>query len=279
MKILITGVNGYLGSKLGDYLKKELPEHLIMGCDVQELQKRDYSRLDITNKEEVKNTIKREKPEIIIHTAAVAHGQSSEKTELLEKVNVNGTCNLIDAAKENGSKFVFISSVGALTNSPYGQSKIVGEKFLKKSGLKYLILRPCPIIGVSPNTTTNFTFNKIYHAIKEHKPVEEDSVWKFQPSWVNHIAEIIKLWILEKFEDREPIYPIIPEEKSRFEICNDILKKFSLKAKKVDEPRYEESEILTTESLSRNNLPIYEYKYVLSKIVEELKNGLTLDKK
>jgi len=271
MKIFITGAEGYLGSKLYEYLADKLPEHKIVGSFIEENENSALIKLDITDLEEVKKILKKEKPDVIIHTAAIAHGEASSNKELLEKVNVNGTYNLIETAKNIKARFVFISSIGALTNSLYGQSKIVGEKFLKNSGLEYLILRPSPIIGLSPNRKVKITFNKICRAIKEKNEVSEDGVWKFQPSWLNQIAEIIEFWIQGKFKDKEPIYPIVPEEKSRFEICDDILQNFNIKVNKANDPRYEEAEILTTESLSRNNLPVYNYKRVIKEIVKELK--------
>ena len=161
MKIFITGAEGYLGSKLYEYLSKELPIYEVLGSFNGENDNSALIKLDITNTEEVETILLKEKPEVIIHTAAVAHGKASANEELLEKVNVNGTCNIIEAAKKIKAKFVFISSIGALTNSSYGQSKIVGEKFLKKAGLEYLILRPSPIIGVSQNRKVKITFNKI----------------------------------------------------------------------------------------------------------------------
>jgi len=278
MKIFITGAEGYLGSKLYEYLTNELLEHKIVGSFIEENENSALIKLDITSLKEIEKILKREKPNVIIHTAAIAHGKASSNEELLEKVNVNGTYNLIEIAKNIKARFVFISSIGALTNSPYGQSKIVGEKFLKNSGLEYLILRPSPIIGVSPNRKVRITFNKICQAIEKKNEVSEDGTWKFQPSWLNQIAEIIKFWIQGKFKDKEPIYPIIPEEKSRFEICDDILQNFSIKVNKTNNPRYEEAEILTTESLSRNNLAIYNYEQVIKEIVKELKK-LNLEEK
>lgn len=228
--------------------------------------------MDITDRQRVLGAVAENKPEVIIHAAAVAHGDASENQALLDKVNVQGTQNIVDAAKIYGSKIIFISSVGALQNSPYGKSKLAGEQMVKAGGLGYLILRPSVMFGLSPNREVDITFNKILKAVIQKACVIEDRAWKFQPTWLLHVCEIINLWLAGKFNDTEPIYPVIQQIKSRYDISNDILAHFNLQAKAIDQPRYAEDKMVTEESLLKNHLPIYDYNRMMAGIWEELES-------
>lgn len=227
--------------------------------------------LDISDARQAEKIIAEAGPDVIIHAAAVAHGPESENEKLLQKVNVQGTKNVATAAQKAGAGLVFLSSISALHNMPYGKSKLEGEQFVKQAGVKCLIIRPSVIVGLSPNQQSDLTYNKILEAVRTGGSVREDADWKFQPTWITHVCEIIQAWLEGKFQDTEPIYPIVPEMKTRFEISNDILRHFGLKAAAVHNPRYESSPVLTTDSLSKNNLPVYNYSQILERLVEEIK--------
>jgi NADH dehydrogenase len=70
--------------------------------------------------------------------------------ELSRKINVEATRQLAEAANKAGvARFVYISSQSAheKNNSPYGQTKLEGEKALKDTEIAYTILRPGVIYG------------------------------------------------------------------------------------------------------------------------------------
>ena len=137
MKILVTGGAGFIGSHVCDRL-------LSLGHDVvcvddfndyydpdfkernikQALKNSKYTlyRADITDLSTLKDIFAREKPEKIIHLAARAGVRYSiSHPELYVRVNVLGTLNLLELAKEYKIKsFVFGSS-----SSVYGANKKV----------------------------------------------------------------------------------------------------------------------------------------------------------
>ena len=146
MKILITGANGQLGSELINILKSgkcalgEIPD-ILKNCEIAAF---DVLELDITNTENVINTIKTEKPEIVINCAAYTNvdgAQDDCQTAL--NVNSNGVENLVKGCKTVNAKFVHISTDyvfdGKATTpytesdeinpvSVYGKTKALGEK-------------------------------------------------------------------------------------------------------------------------------------------------------
>lgn len=77
---------------------------------------------------------------IVIHLAALTH---SKEISMYEKINTEGTINLVNASKRQGvNQFIFISTraIGTCCGA-YGASKEEAEDYIKKSGLTYTILR------------------------------------------------------------------------------------------------------------------------------------------
>lgn len=157
MKILITGVHGFVGSNLVEALKKE---HTIYGLDIIAPEKegviKTYSWDDL-DKDAVPDV------DAIIHLAGKAHDVKSDghgQREVYMKVNYGLTVKIFDyfLAHPTCRKFVFFSTAksaadkvdGILTEDvvpapvgPYGESKIAAEnyilnKFKEFNGLRSL---------------------------------------------------------------------------------------------------------------------------------------------
>ena len=143
MVILITGSTGALGIKL----KKIFPKALTP----------DHKELDITNKEQVIDFFKKNKIDIVIHTAAITSVRKcEEEKELTWKTNVDGTKNLLDGLTQTNSdgKFVYVSTacvfdghVGMYNESSipypenfYALTKLLGEQEVKRLH-NHLIIR------------------------------------------------------------------------------------------------------------------------------------------
>ncbi len=150
MEILITGSSGVLGSELKRKFSNALtPNH---------------NELDITNKEMVIDFFKKNKINVVIHTAAITSVRKCEdEKELTWKTNVDGTKNLVDALVQTNpnGKFIYLSTacvfdgnIGMYKESSipypenfYALTKLLGEQEVKRS-LNHLIIR------------TNFTAKK-----------------------------------------------------------------------------------------------------------------------
>ena len=99
MKVLITGCGGALGASLKKVFKNCFsPQH---------------GEMDVTNTDAVDKTILNYKPDVLIHAAAlVGIRECEENKEKAQKVNVEGTQNIVNALKElnNGCYLVYIST-------------------------------------------------------------------------------------------------------------------------------------------------------------------------
>lgn len=142
---LITGGSGKLGGALSDvFPQASLPKH---------------NQLDITNFESVFSYMKKDKPELIIHTAALADVRISEKNKNLAwKTNVEGVKNIIHASEKISPQpyFVYISTACVFYGNEgmyneedipypknfYSITKLLGEMVVQESKLKkWLIIR------------------------------------------------------------------------------------------------------------------------------------------
>ena len=114
MKVLVTGVAGQLGYDVINELSKR--GLIVIGTDIKSKEEllnkanwNKYYQCDITNKERVDSLINSVKPDAIIHCAAWTNVDGAEDPNnkpLVKKINIDGTYNLVKAAKETGSKFI-----------------------------------------------------------------------------------------------------------------------------------------------------------------------------
>jgi dTDP-4-dehydrorhamnose reductase len=155
MKILVTGYTGQLGYDV-------VREGVIRGIDMVGIGSKD---LNITNGPYVYKYIKEMKPDAIIHCAAYTAVDKAEDDKVnCWKVNVEGTANLANAAKEFAAKFIYISTdyvfdgLGKVpfieTDVPnpvgfYGLSKYEGEKVVQSLLNEWFIVRISWVFGMN----------------------------------------------------------------------------------------------------------------------------------
>jgi len=181
MKILITGVHGFVGSNLVQALSKE---HTIYGLDIISPIKEGVRFTFAWDYLEKPNEI----PEVdaIIHLAGKAHDTKNEAaSEVYFKVNTELTKKIYDYyLNSSAKKFIFFSTAkaaadkveGILTEDvipspvgPYGESKIAAEKYIQEhlvDDKQVYILRPCMIHG--PGNKGNL--NLLYGVVKKGIP-------------------------------------------------------------------------------------------------------------
>ncbi len=178
MKVLVTGVAGQLGHDVMNELHKRGYEGV--GSDIAPqysgaddgtaVTKMDYVQMDITNSEEVTETIKKVNPDVVVHCAAwtaVDLAEESENKEKVMAINVGGTENIAKVCKELDCKMVYISTDYVFDGygtrpweedckdyaplNVYGESKLMGEKVVSLNLEKYFIVRIAWVFGVNGN--------------------------------------------------------------------------------------------------------------------------------
>lgn len=187
-RILITGANGLLGQAVMHIFTRESDFELIQSS-VEDRAfvsfDSEYLKLDITNKEEVKNAVRKYQPKIIINCAAFTDVDKCEtERELSWKLNVDAVKNLIIASRINDAKiihystdYVFDGKHGpydetAIPNpiSFYGRSKLASENALLSSGVDFVIIRTMVLYGLGVNVKPNFALWMI-NKLKNKEPI------------------------------------------------------------------------------------------------------------
>ncbi len=177
VKILITGASGFVGTRLMTLLGKT--NEVIGTCNTDIVP--GLYQLDITNKRAVHLFIKKHKPDVVIHTAAITNvGVCEKNKKLAEQVNHLGTRNVVEACRETGSKLVYTSSDyifdGTRGNyseqhrpnplNVYGVTKLRGERAVR-SLRNHIILRFSMLYGYNGKSKRNGFFSLLL----QNKPI------------------------------------------------------------------------------------------------------------
>jgi len=180
MNILITGSNGFVGSKL--MWELESNGHKVIGVDISDhcdaIKHPNTQSGDIRNASDLDKTFSAfhmqylSNIELIIHCAAAKHDFGIKREEYFSH-NENGTKTLLEFAQQHQiNKLIYISTVSVFghpkgksneetpynPDHPYGESKLAGEILSidwqkMDSDRELIVLRPTVIYG--PNNFAN----------------------------------------------------------------------------------------------------------------------------
>jgi NADH dehydrogenase len=193
--IIVTGGAGFLGSHTVQRLVKLNKPVRVLVHNRQRAEKRgrlkgldiEWAEGDVTRPETLKPAL--EGATAVIHTVAIA----IEKGDLTyEKVNYEGTVNVVDAAREAGAqRFINISQLGADAQLPYRflASKGKAQEYVAASDLDWTALRPSVIWG--PEDEFANTFARLAPITPLIFPKIGDENAKFHPVWVKDIVSVI----------------------------------------------------------------------------------------
>lgn len=179
MKILITGIHGFVGSNLVEALKEN---HTIYGVDIVSPIKKGVSYTfswDDLDSGQVPAV------DAIIHLAGKAHDTKNQAAaEVYFKVNTGLTQKIYDYfLRSSAQKFIFFSTAkaaadkveGVLTEDvvpapvgPYGESKIKAEEYIlahPDPEKQVYILRPCMIHGPGNKGNLNLLYSVVSKGI------------------------------------------------------------------------------------------------------------------
>ena len=196
MKILITGIHGFVGSNL---IAALFEHHTLYGLDIISPEKkgvvRTFSWKDIETTSFPMQRLPRF--DAIIHLAGKAHDTKNQSaSQVYFDINTGLTQKIFDFFLESSAKkFIFFSSVKAAADSvvgdmltedviptpvgPYGESKIAAEEYIlsklrsehgelkvtMQRDKQVYILRPCMIHGPGNKGNLNLLYNVVKKGI------------------------------------------------------------------------------------------------------------------
>jgi UDP-glucose 4-epimerase len=188
MRLLITGISGYLGGLLLKALDEDDSVEKVIGIDVQEPafmpDKLEFHRGDVRDPGLKKYM---EGADAVLHMAFILD-EIKDKT-LTDDININGSRNVFDCAIEAGVPWiVFLSSMAAFAGYPdnhlpimdddyprghrgiyYTYAKAEMEHYLRylrerHPALEVTVLRPCVIAGPNIKNTVVELFSQPFAA-------------------------------------------------------------------------------------------------------------------
>ena len=195
-RILVTGATGQIGSELVPELRRKYgDENVVIGIHSRpphgDLEMGPYEKMDVTKKDEVEGVVKEYDIDIIYHMASILSVSGEANPWLAWDVNVSGTYNVLEVARENGLDRVFVpSSIAAFgpetprertpqdtvlkPRTMYGLTKVSGELlsnyYFEKFGLDVRGVRYPGIISYKTppgGGTTDYAVEIFHEAIKK----------------------------------------------------------------------------------------------------------------
>jgi UDP-glucose 4-epimerase len=167
MHVAVFGASGFVGQNLLDELANT--DHAVYACDVvpfePEQANATFRKVDITDEAAVEDVVS--EVDTVAHLAAHQLPESKDEPKLNAEVNVVGTLNLLEAARQHDIDKVFFSSASSLVGevetvpvpeahpvsprSPYGVAKHAVEEYLavyeELYDLDYLVFRFFNVYG------------------------------------------------------------------------------------------------------------------------------------
>lgn len=245
VKLLITGATGLLGSKL---VTTALQQHfeVVVAYHTQPI-KADYRRLhlDLGSESKVIKSITKERPDVVIHTAALTNVDYCEENKAAaQKINVDGTRCVVKACEKVGADLIFISTDYVFDGekgmykeeditSPinyYGLTKLEGERIIENSELDYIIVRTSVLYGWTLKRKLNFV-TWVIKMLKQEREINVASDQFGSPTFVDHLAEVL-LGMCKK-NLRGVFHGAGSERISRFDFATKIARIFKLEEKLI----------------------------------------------
>ena len=197
-KILITGALGQIGTELTKKLRERYDSEAIIASDIKEPQSSvseagPYETIDVTDAEALVNVIRKYGINTIYHMAAILSATGEKKPQLAWDVNMNGTYNILEIARELRHARIFIPSSIAvfgpetpqddtpqetvlLPKTIYGVTKVAGELLAEYYVKRFNVdVRGCRYPGIISHETlpgggtTDYAVSIFYEAVKYRK--------------------------------------------------------------------------------------------------------------
>lgn len=170
-KILITGANGFFASRFIDFYKTR---YAVTGITRRQL--------DITDLKQTVKVIKENKPDYIVHAAAISDtAMCQNNPELSQSVNVDGAVNVARAAAACNAGLIFLSSdqvyIGNTGRGPYkeddevnpynvyGRHKLNAEAGILELMPQAIALRITWLFGL-PERNKKINSNLVWNIVK-----------------------------------------------------------------------------------------------------------------
>ena len=184
--VLVTGARGFIGRAVVKLLQRE--GHGVLGLDRAETAESagEPVAMDITDGEHVRRLFQTRAIAGIIHLAAILPTESQRDPVRATEVNVQGSLNVLEAARQFGvRRLVFGSSLSVYGTCPadrvvseedraapedvYGAAKVyveqLGAAYRERFGLEFVSLRIGRVLGPGTRSATSAWRSQIFESL------------------------------------------------------------------------------------------------------------------
>jgi nucleoside-diphosphate-sugar epimerase len=184
--VLITGARGFVGRSLAKLLQRHT--YRVIAADVTPAEAESNGIIcDITDVSRLRALFQSERIDAIVHLAAILPTAAQRQPVLASQVNIQGSLNLLEMAREFGvRRFIFGSSLSVYGTCPedqlvseqdraapedlYGAAKLyveqLGKTYRLASSLEFASLRIGRVVGPGARSTTSAWRSKIFENLR-----------------------------------------------------------------------------------------------------------------
>jgi len=205
MRVAITGANGFVGTHLTHRLESEGHE-LVLISRRQRNDDRIFAH-DLSDAGVLRELFRDCK--VVAHCAGI---NREIRNQTYKRVHVDGTRNVVEAAKAAGvEKIVLLSFLRARANcgSPYHESKWEAEEIVRNSGLDYTIIKAGVIYGLGDHMLDHLSHALHTFPVFALVGLKEKSV---RPLAVEDLVHVMRAAIVDRRMRRQTIALLGPEE-------------------------------------------------------------------
>lgn len=243
MNIFVTGGTGFIGRHLIFALAKEGALIYVLTRDKTKIEKLENTKIvpieGSLEKPQSYQAVFDKNIDIVYHLGAIPGQKWGVKDTNYQKINTLGTQKLLEMSRQRIKKFIFCSSINAITDDdfqddPYGKSKFEAEKLVQKeTAFETIILRPAIVYGP---WDTNAMFLKLCRMIQKKKFFLIGSGEKILP--IVYVSDLIDAFLKVKSISRngQAFEIISPEPISIREISELIAENLKVKLPKIHIP-------------------------------------------
>lgn len=181
--VMVTGGRGFIGRALGKLLQRQ--RYRVISVDVTPGS--DEVVCDVTDSAALERLFQRERIDAVMHLAAILPTAAQRQPLLATRVNVQGSVNLLELAREfQVRRFIFGSSLSVYGTYPenqvvtetdraapedlYGAAKLyveqLGAAYQQAHGLEFVSLRIGRVVGPGAQSATSAWRSEIFERLR-----------------------------------------------------------------------------------------------------------------
>jgi nucleoside-diphosphate-sugar epimerase len=226
--VMVTGARGFIGRSLGKLLQRQRCR--LISVDVTPVTAgSDEILCDIEDLAELRKLFQREPVDAIVHLAAILPTAAQREPWLATRVNVQGSVNLLELAREfHVRRFVFGSSVSVYGTCPpdqivretdraapedlYGAAKLyveqLGAAYRQLQELEFVSLRIARVVGPGAQSATSAWRSEIFECIGTVGSAEIEIPYAdSERILLVHVEDVARM-LVNLFEVKHPAHDI-----------------------------------------------------------------------